>query len=108
VLQVATGLFANDDANTEGPLFDRVGKDTSDWLSHIHAVNFTLIQIAVVLHIVAILVYLALKHDLVRPMITGHKRLPERLPPPSLVSPIRAAILFVIAVVVVVGAVNVW
>ena len=33
---------------------------------------------------------------------------PERLPPPSLVSPIRAAILFVIAVVVVVGAVNVW
>ena len=46
-VQVATGLCANDDANTEGPLFSYVGKDWSDWLSHIHAVNFRLIQIAV-------------------------------------------------------------
>ena len=35
---------------TEGPLFGYVGKDWSDWLSHIHAVNFTLIQIAVLVH----------------------------------------------------------
>ena len=54
-VQVATGLCANDDGDTEGPLFNYVGKDRSDWLSHIHAVNFTLIQIAVLLHIVAIL-----------------------------------------------------
>ena len=73
-VQVATGLFANDDADTEGPLFSYVGKDRSDWLSHIHAVNFTLIQIAVVAHIAAILIYAVLKrHDLVRPMITGRK-----------------------------------
>lgn len=108
VVQVATGLFANDDANTEGPLFDYVGKDTSDWLSHIHAVNFTLIQIAVALHILAVLAYVAMKHDLIRPMITGQKHLPDTLPAPRLVSPVRAVVLFVIAVGVVGVAVNVW
>ena len=71
------GLCANDDGDTEGPLFAYVGKDWSDWLSHIHAVNFKLIKIAVIAHIVAILAYAVLKrHDLVRPMITGRKHLP--------------------------------
>jgi cytochrome b len=97
-VQAATGLCANDDGDTEGPLFRYVGKERSDWLSHIHAVNFRLIQIVVALHIVAVLVYLGLKrHDLVRPMITGRKYLPAMLPPPALVSPVRAAILFAAA-----------
>ncbi|HME24151.1 MAG TPA: cytochrome b/b6 domain-containing protein [Acetobacteraceae bacterium] len=97
-VQVATGLCANDDGDTEGPLFKYVGKDWSDWLSHIHAVNFSLIKIAVALHITAILIYLGLKrHDLVRPMITGRKLVPDMLQPPMLVSPLRAAVLFAIA-----------
>jgi cytochrome b len=97
-VQVATGLFANDDGDTEGPLFRYVDKDRSDWLSHIHAVNFTLIKIAVVAHVVAILVYAVLKrHDLVRPMITGWKHLPDAVTPPALVSPVRAVVVFAIA-----------
>ena len=97
-VQAATGLCANDDVDTEGPLFKYVGKDWSDWLSHIHAVNFRIIEIAVALHIVAILIYLGVeRHDLVLPMITGRKLLPDGLPPPSLVSPLRAAVLFAIA-----------
>jgi len=97
-VQAATGLCANDDVDTEGPLFKYVGKDWSDWLSHIHAVNFRIIEIAVALHIVAILIYLGVKrHDLVRPMITGRKLLPDVLDPPMLVSPLRAAVLFAIA-----------
>ena len=108
-VQVATGLCANDDANTEGPLFNYVGKEWSDWLSHIHAVNFMLIQIAVALHVVAILIYLGLaRHDLVRPMITGWKLLPDVLSPPRIVSPVRAVVLFAIAVGLVGVAVNVW
>jgi cytochrome b len=108
-VQVATGLFANDDANTEGPLFSYVGKEQSDWLSHIHAVNFLLIQIAVALHIVAILIYLGLaRHDLVRPMITGWKLLPDALSPPRFVSPLRAVVLFAIVAGLVGVAVNVW
>ncbi len=97
-VQVATGLCANDDGDTEGPLFRYVDKDRSDWLSHIHAVNFTLIKIAVVAHVVAILAYAVLKrHDLVRPMITGRKHLPDTMTPPALVSPMRAVVVFAIA-----------
>jgi cytochrome b len=107
VVQVATGLCANDDGDTEGPLFRYVGKDRSDWLSHIHAVNFTLIQIAVLSHVAAIIAYAVLKrHDLVRPMITGRKHLPDALTPPELVHPVRAAVLFGIFVVVVAAAVR--
>jgi cytochrome b len=98
-VQVTTGLCANDDAATEGPLFRYVGKDWSDWLSHIHAVNFKLIQLAVLVHVGAILAYAVLKrHDLVRPMITGRKHLPDAATPPALVHPVRAIVLFAIAV----------
>ncbi len=97
-VQVSTGLCANDDGDTEGPLFSYVGKDWSDWLSHIHAVNFSLIKIAVVLHVLAILIYATVKrHDLVRPMITGRKHLPSGMAAPALASPMRALVFLVIA-----------
>ena len=41
------------------------------------------------------------RHDLVRPMITGRKHLPEALHRPALVSPMRAVVLFAIAAVAV-------
>ena len=97
-VQVATGLFANDDGDTEGPLIHYVSKDQSDWLSHIHAIDFTLIQIAVCLHVAAIVGYAALKrHDLVRPMLTGRKQLPDGVAPPAIAHPARAMVLFAIA-----------
>ena len=100
--QVATGLCANDDVDTEGPLFNRVGKSWSDYLSHIHAVNFRYIEIAVVLHLAAILIYTVVKrHDLLWPMITGRKKLPTGVTPPLLASPMRAFVVFAIAVAVV-------
>ncbi len=97
-VQVGTGLFANDDILTQGPLADSVDKSTSDWLSHIHSVNFKLIEIAVAAHIVAVLAYAVLKrHDLVRPMLTGRKRLPADMPVPRMASLWLAALLIVVA-----------
>jgi cytochrome b len=97
-VQVSTGLFANDDGDTEGPLFKYVSKQQSDWLSHIHAVNFSLIQLAVLAHLAAILAYAVLKrHDLVRPMITGRKRLPIGVRAPAVASTARAVVVFVLA-----------
>ncbi len=76
--QVATGLCANDDVLTQGPLADWVGKANSDWLSGLHARIFLVIEVAVGLHVLAVLVYAVLKRqDLVRPMLGGWKRLPE-------------------------------
>lgn len=106
-VQAGTGLCANDDVMYQGPLADLVGKDSSDWLSHIHALNFTLIKIAVVLHVCAVIAYAVVKrHDLVRPMITGRKYLPDWVTPPSLASPLRALVMFLLAVAVVVVFVN--
>jgi len=63
---------------------------------------FTAIQVTVALHILAILAYALLKrHDLVRPMITGKKRLPAATPQPRLRSPwLALAILALCAAVV--------
>jgi cytochrome b len=36
LVQALTGLFANDDIVTEGPLFHWVSKETSDWLTTVH------------------------------------------------------------------------
>jgi cytochrome b len=96
-VQVGTGLFSNDDALTEGPLAGAVDKSTSDWLSHIHRVNFTLIEIALAGHVLAVLTYAVLKrHDLVRPMLTGRKRLPADLPRPRMAS-LWLALLVIVA-----------
>jgi cytochrome b len=90
-VQVGTGLCANDEVSIQGPLAELVGPSNSDWLSHIHAVNFRLIEAAIALHLLAILLYRVLRgHALVWVMVTGNKRLPATLPVPRMVSPVRA------------------
>lgn len=90
-MQVGTGLCSNDDILVEGPLAEFVGKTRSDWLTHIHHVNFTLIEIAISLHVLAIVTYRVLKgHNLLLPMITGKKRLPGATRAPRMMHPILA------------------
>ncbi len=74
LLQAGTGLFANDDILTEGPLYDLVSKQTSDWLTGLHQLNQKVLIGLVALHIGAILFYLFAKgENLLIPMITGKK-----------------------------------
>jgi cytochrome b len=73
-VQAVTGLFANDDIFTEGPLYPWVGKATSDWLTHIHLLNQGVILLLVGVHVLAVLFYLIMKHEnLIQPMFTGRK-----------------------------------
>ncbi len=75
LVQAATGLFANDDIVSEGPLFDWVSKATSDWLTRIHKLNQELIVVLVSIHVLAVLFYFFYKRqNLVKPMITGFKQ----------------------------------
>jgi len=54
-------------------------------------VNFTLIEIAISLHVLAIVAYRVLKgHNLLLPMITGKKRLPGATRAPRMMHPILA------------------
>lgn len=70
----ATGLFANDDVMTEGPLMKLVSKDVSDVLTSVHHLGFNILLALVALHVVAIYAHLVFKREnLVRPMLTGRK-----------------------------------
>lgn len=96
-VQVGTGLCANDEISVEGPLAHVVGSGWSNWLSHIHHLNFDLIEIVIVLHLLAIITYRLLGHDLVRPMVTGWKRLPATMSPPRMASAGLALGIFLVA-----------
>jgi cytochrome b len=108
-IQVCTGLCATDDVMTEGPFSELVGQTWSDRLSHIHYLAFYAIEAAVALHVLAVLAYAVVKrHDLIRPMVTGRKRLPPLQTPPRLASPWLALALFALAGGIVGFSVTYW
>ncbi|KAA2213111.1 cytochrome b/b6 domain-containing protein [Teichococcus oryzae] len=98
--QAGTGLFADDLIFTRGPLAAHVPGAVSDWATFIHIRNFNLILVLAALHVLAVLLYaLGRGQDLVRPMVTGVKRLPARLAghAPRLGSPLLAVLLLAMA-----------
>jgi len=102
--QVITGLGSNDDISIEGPLARMVGKSWSDWMTSQHHFLFKIVQIAIALHVAAIIVYAVLKrHDLVRPMITGKKRMPGAMVAPRMVSAKLALVIWLVAVALVIA-----
>lgn len=77
-LQIGTGLFANDDIVTEGPLYQWVSKGTSDFLTTIHSYNFYVLLALISLHIAAVLFHLVYKSEnLFTPIFTGNKLLSQ-------------------------------
>jgi hypothetical protein len=86
---------------SQGPLADYVGSDWSDRLSAWHDQLFNLLLAAICLHVLAVLAYAVVKRqNLIRPMITGKKRLPAAWRAPRMASPALAALLFVLAVAI--------
>ncbi|WP_158966167.1 cytochrome b/b6 domain-containing protein [Paraglaciecola sp. L3A3] len=74
LLQTITGLYSNNDLGFSGSLADGVSKDTSDWLTKIHALSFNFILAAIWLHLVAVFFYvLVKKENLIKAMLTGKK-----------------------------------
>ena len=75
LLQAVSGLFANDDISSEGPLVKFISKDLSDRITWFHKeVTGNLIYFLVALHVSTIIYYyLRKKQNLVKPMITGDK-----------------------------------
>ena len=103
--QPLTGLFADSGYGDYGPLAKKVSGELSDRLTGLHHRIFYFgILPAAGLHVLAVLAYALVKrHDLVRPMLTGRKRLPAELPAPRLGSPLLAAALLGTAALVVWG-----
>jgi cytochrome b len=101
LVQVATGLFANDGIATEGPLAALVSIELSDRLTTLHRWNLRVLLVLVLLHAAAALYHwLALKEDLIGAMFSGVKRLrAAEAPPqaPAFASPWRALLLLALA-----------
>jgi cytochrome b len=75
LVQAVTGLFANDEIATEGPLSKLVSGATVSWMTRIHSFNEKVIYALVALHVAAIAYYFfAKRENLVGPMLTGNKR----------------------------------
>ncbi len=105
LVQAGTGLFANDDIMTEGPLAKWVSKAASDRLSAIHELNFNLLLGLAAVHIAAVLYYLLGKREnLILPMLHGRKRVPAEVD----VTAVRVKPLWLAALLLGVCAAAVW
>ena len=91
LFQAGTGLFSGAGGDGQGPLAKHVGEATGDWLTGWHHRGWWLLLALVGLHVLLVLAYAAVKrHDLVRPMVTGKKRLPANMRQPRFASPLLA------------------
>jgi cytochrome b len=98
LVQAATGLFAGDPIEGGGPFVDQISGPLQKTLTKVHHISFNVILGLIGLHILAILAYAAVKrHDLVRPMVTGKKRLPANTRQPRLANPLLAVVILVLA-----------
>ncbi len=75
-LQATTGLFISDDIFYAGPYNSVVTTSTADWLAGWHHRIFTMIQILVVIHVLAVSWYTWWRHEhLIHAMLHGKKRM---------------------------------
>lgn len=70
-VQAVTGLFANDEILTQGPLAQFVSGSMSAFMTGLHQFNEKLVFGIIVLHLTAVLVYTMKGQSLIRPMLTG-------------------------------------
>jgi cytochrome b len=97
-VETLTGIYVANDIADVGPLTAVVPAPAADAIDAAHAVVWDALVWAIVLHLLAIAGYAAVKgQNLLRPMITGRKVLPASVAPPRLASPARAALLFALA-----------
>ncbi|MBP0445512.1 cytochrome b/b6 domain-containing protein [Roseomonas sp. SSH11] len=98
--QAVSGLFTDDGILARGPLARSVSPGLADSARSLHFLVFDLVLIAIGLHVLAVLAYAVLKrHDLVRPMVTGFKKLPAGFAAraPRMGSPWLALVLLALA-----------
>ena len=75
-VQVATGLFVDDEIAFQGPLAKYVSSSVSSFLSEIHEGNQVVLYTLITIHIAAIWYYKKFKgENLIKPMISGDKEI---------------------------------
>src|SRR6201996_1345061 len=81
--ETLSGLYVNNDIADEGPLSELVPAWLANAISALHGLVWYVLLAAVALHVLVIALYaLAKGHNLLRPMLTGYKRLPSSVGAP--------------------------
>jgi cytochrome b len=92
--ETLTGLYVANDIADVGPLTGIVPAPVANAISDAHSIVWDILLAAIVLHVLAIIAYAAVKgQNLLLPMVTGTKVLPASVRPPSIASPALAAFL---------------
>jgi cytochrome b len=93
--ETLTGIYVANDIADVGPLTGIVPAAVANAIDSSHAILWDVLLAAIVLHVLAIFGYAAVKgQNLVLPLITGTKVLPEIVVAPRMGSSARAAVLF--------------
>jgi cytochrome b len=80
-VQAVSGLFTTDEIDEEGPFVANVSERTVKLMTRIHHWNENVLLTLVGLHVLAIALYLIVRHDnLIAPMLTGRGESGDRGP----------------------------
>ena len=95
LVETLTGLYVANDIADEGPMTEMAPAWLANAITASHAIVWDALLAAIVLHVLAIVVGFALikGQNLLRPMITGTKLLPQNVAEPRPGSPALAALL---------------
>jgi len=105
--ETVSGVFVNNDVASVGPMSDMMSAGTMNLMTELHRLFWDALAASVALHLLAILYYaVALRQNLLWPMITGRIRAPGSEPPPRLAGWRRAAWLFTCGVLAAAAIVN--
>jgi cytochrome b len=97
-LQTFSGLFADDEIATQGPLAAKVSNAFVSRMTSLHYYNGWVVVALVALHLVAIATYYwVLRINLVAPMINGSVAVDDPERAPRLASPVLASVILAIA-----------
>lgn len=84
LVETLSGLYINNDIADQGPLTELVPAWLANAIGALHALVWDVLLAAVALHVLVIALYaLAKGHNLLRPMLTGYKRLPSSIVTPQ-------------------------
>lgn len=89
--ETLSGLYVNNDIADQGPLSQLVPAWLANAISALHGLVWDVLLAAVALHVLVIALYAVAKgHHLLRPMLTGYKRLPSSIDAPRQAPALRA------------------
>jgi cytochrome b len=93
--EALTGLYVANDVADVGPFTELAPPSIANAITALHLIFWEALLVAMGLHVLAIFVYAVVKgHNLVLPMITGWKTLPDNVPQPRMMGASRTLLLF--------------